>query len=408
MRPGNIFPDEIRENCPARWKFHLTVRIAVVIIVVLGACEHLAAPANPQHFDQARAWLNGTLFISQPTLTHDLIPMDLGWASPFPPLPTAVAVLALLAGRHANLAYNLVILATALLSMWLAGRIATRLGGMAAGTWAMAAIGPGSGLLVAAAFHDTYHSAHVLATASTLAAIDIVLGRRRSFAGGLLLGIAAIARQACILGALPLALLAGRRRFIGVLVGAALPFLIYIGLNWARFDAPLATGYEAAEHLPHLKADIAVHGAMSFHWIPRNLRALLTGLPRLVPVAPWIVPDLRGMALWLVSPWILLGLLPLVRPDRPTTRRIAALCWMAAGLISIPHLLYVNTGYAQIGSRFALDYLPFLLVTAILGVRRMRPTVPVILVSLSVLVNVWALVALWNYPEWAPYIPSPG
>ena len=399
---------EMSGNRPARWKFHLFVRIALVSILILGAAEHLTAPANPQHFDQARAWLQGALFISQPTLTHDLVPMDLGWASPFPPLPAAVATLALLAGHNADLAYNLVILSIALLSMWLAARIASRLGGFAAGTWAMAAIGPGSGLLIAAAFHDTYHSAHVLAIASTLAAIDGVLARKRGFTGGFLLGIAALARQACILGALPLALLAGRRRFIGVLFGATLPFLIYIGLNWARFDAPLATGYEAAEHLPHLKADITVHGALSFHWIPRNLKALVTGLPRLVPVAPWIVPDLRGMALWLVSPWILLGLLPLVRPDRPTSRRVAALCWMAAGVISIPHLLYVNTGYAQIGYRFALDYLPFLLVAAILGVRRMRPTVPVILVSLSVVINLWALIALWNYPEWAPYIPSPG
>ncbi len=387
------------------------MRLLAMALMVFGAVQSLGAPANPQHFEQARAWLQGSVWIVQPAVTHDLARIDGRWTSPFPPLPAGLAVLALAGGAQADLVLNLMIVLAALLALWLAGRLGDRLGGIPSGTWAVVALGPGSGLMMATALHDTYHGAHVLAVLATTAALWLALVRRRSAPAGLALGVAALARQATALGAPALAALAGRkrpRRAATVLAGVGLPLLVYLALNLARFGSPLATGYGSVEHLPFLKANIAAHGAFSLHWVPRNLRVLLAGLPTVVPVAPWVVPDVRGMALWFVSPWVLAGLLPLIRPDRPSARRTAAWCWAAAALISVPHLLYVNTGYAQIGYRFALDELPFLLVAAVLGVRRMRPAVPVALVAFSVAVSLWAWLAVQTFARWAPYLPAPG
>jgi len=387
------------------------MRLLAMALVVAGAAQSLSAPANPQHVEQARAWLHGTVWIEHPEVTHDLSRVDGRWTSPFPPLPAALAALSLAAGRHADLALNLLIVLAAALALWLAGRLGDRLGGVPSGTWAVVALGPGSGLAMATALHDTYHGAHVLAVLATTAALWLALVRRRALPAGLALGVAALARQATALGAPALAALGGRRRprrVAAVLAGVALPLLVYLALNLARFGSPLATGYGAVEHLPFLKADIAAHGAFSLHWVPRNLRVLLAGLPAVVPVAPWVVPDVRGMALWFVSPWVLAGLLPLVRPDRPGARRTAAWCWAAAALISVPHLLYVNTGYAQIGYRFALDELPFLLVAAVLGVRRMRPALAVALVGIATVVSLWAWLAVQSFARWAPYVPAPG
>ncbi len=385
---------------------HRLARCAIALLMVAFALPGLDAPANPQHFDQARALVSGTVWIAAPTTTHDLARVGERWTSPFPPLPVAVAAVALAAGSHADLAYGLMVLAAALAALWLAGRLGDRLGGPASGTWAAVALGAGSGLLPATALHDTYHSAHVLAVAATLAALWLVLGRRRPFAGGLALGLAALARQAAVLAAPALAGLTGRRWRAGLAVaGAILPLVVYLALNLARFGSPFAAGYDLAEHLPHLKADVAAHGAFSLHWLPRNLGYLLGGLPKRVPVAPYLVPDVRGMALWLVSPWALAALLPLVRPDRPRARRLAAWCWLGAALAAIPSLLYVNTGYAQLGPRFALDFLPFLLLAAVLGVRRRPPLVPAALVGLAVAVHLWMLWAARSFAAWSPYLP---
>jgi peptidoglycan/LPS O-acetylase OafA/YrhL len=72
--------------------------------------------------------------------------------------------------------------------------------------------------------------------------------------------------------------------------------------------------------------------------------------------------------------------------------------WLATALLSaciLPVLLllmYFNTGWYQFGYRFVLDFLPFLLLLAALGMKE-RPTLPAkLLIALSVLINVWGYI----------------
>jgi hypothetical protein len=64
-----------------------------------------------------------------------------------------------------------------------------------------------------------------------------------------------------------------------------------------------------------------------------------------------------------------------------------------------PGLLYQNTGYAQFGFRFSLDYTPYLLLLVALGRWDFRRGLPLVLAGLSVAAGVWGAVAFRGYTE---------
>jgi hypothetical protein len=196
-----------------------------------------------------------------------------------------------------------------------------------------------------------------------------------------------------------------RRAAVTVLATAALPFTLYLAINTTRFGSPLATGYGAVRHHPRIAAEHAEHGAFSTAFVVRNLRVALLGRPLAVADAPYLVPDPEGMSLLLVSPWLVLALLPLLRPDRPEVRRLALACWFAVLAVGVPHLLYVNTGWLQFGYRFALDWLPFPLLAAVLGVRRLRRSLALAPLLLAILVNAWGVVAVVRWESWSTLLP---
>ncbi len=390
---------------------HRAARLAVAVLLVLPALPSLDAAANPQHLDTARAFLAGSLWVADPTTRHDMGEVEGRFFAPFPPLPAALALAAVVTAWP-DAAFNSMVVAAAVLAVAVAARLGDRWGGRATGTWCAAAVGLGSGLWTATAIHDTYHSAHVLAVLATLAALDLATARRRPGLAGFALGVAALARQAVALAAVPLALIAagcrGRRpgqAFLVVLAAAAVPVGAYLAVNTARFGSPLDSGYSRARHHPRIAADVERHGAFSTAYVGRNLAIMTVGGPRLVPAPPYLVPDPRGMSLLLVSPWLVLACLPLLRPDRPGVRRTTAWCWLGAAAISVPHLLYVNTGWLQFGFRFALDWLPFLLLAAALGVRRLPPRWALPPLALAILVNAWGVASVLTFERWSHLVP---
>lgn len=392
---------------------HRMTRAIVVVLVVLPALPTIDVACNPHHLDTARAFLRGSVWIDDPSTVHDLGELDGRFFAPFPPLPALLATAAVLS-PWPDRVFNTLVVAAAALAVILAGRLGDRWGGLTAGTWSAAALGLGSGMWTATAVHDTYHSAHVLAILAVVSALFLATGRPRlPAASGLALGVAVLARQSIALAALPLAALAGggsskariRRAVIAVLAAAALPIAVYLVINWLRFGSPLATGYELVRHHPRIAADLAVHGAFSTAFVPRNLELMLLGGPLVVAAPPYLLPDPAGMSVLLVSPWLVFAFLPLLRPDRPPARRVAAWCWAAAVAVGVPHLLYVNTGWLQFGYRFALDWLPFLLLAAVLGVRRLPWRLAVPPLVLAIVVNAWGVAAATTWGSWSALIP---
>ena len=59
---------------------------------------------------------------------------------------------------------------------------------------------------------------------------------------------------------------------------------------------------------------------------------------------------------------------------RPSSRAsLAPALWAAVLCAAIPGLLYQNTGWAQFGYRFVLDYLPYLVALLAVGGRNLGP-----------------------------------
>jgi hypothetical protein len=391
---------------------HRLVRVSVLLVLLLSAVPTLDDAANPQHFDTARAFLSGSVWVAKPTTLHDMGGADGRYFAPFPPLAAVVAIPAILS-PWPDLFFNLSVVVAALLAVVLVSEIGDQWGGEGVGTWAAVALGLGSGLWTATVLHDTYHSGQVFAVLGVTASIVLATGRRRHpVASGFALGLATLARQAVVLAAVPLAFLARQRRtgvdrrhaFLAVLLAAAIPVVLYLALNVARFHSPFETGYHDVRHHSSLAADIEKHGTFSIVYLPRNLSLMSLGVPTFISRPPFVVPNPAGMSILLISPWLIFALVPLIWPDRAPARSVAAWCCLAAVAISVPHLLYVNTGWVQFGYRFALDWLPFMLLAAILGIRNLPARLSLPPLAAAVVVNAWGVVAIANWERWSAIV----
>ncbi len=388
---------------------HWMARAVVAAAILTTSLPSIHQAANPHHFDMARGFLSGSLWIDEASVANDVGEHSNRHFVPFPPLPALIAMIAELSPWPDEV-FNSIIVFSSVMAVLLAGRLGDSLGGLTVGTWAAFALGLGSNLWSATVIHDTYHSAHVLAVLTLTSALW--LGMRqlpRASTAGLAMGLGILARQTMVCGLPSLAGVTAAsspqgsrsRVFIVVLMTASCVAAVYPALNWARFGSPLETGYGLVHHHPSIARDLADHGVFSSAFVERNLDVMLKGGPLQVSRAPYFVPNPRGMSVLLVSPWLLLAFLPLMCPDRRGVRAIAAWSWLAVLLVSLPAVLYVNTGWVQFGYRFALDWLPFLLLAAIVGIRGRSRWISLPPLVAAIVVNSWGVAAILNWESWS-------
>jgi len=139
--------------------------------------------------------------------------------------------------------------------------------------------------------------------------------------------------------------------------GAAL-----MAYNYARFESFTEFGhtYLAGGTRPSIRE----HGLFSFWFLRNNLAAAITNPPVLDGFPPYIHITRHGLSLFFCTPALLYVFWP--RGVSAFARNAA----IAAAAVAVPSLFYQNTGWAQFGYRFALDYLPFLFVLLAVGGRR--------------------------------------
>ncbi len=142
--------------------------------------------------------------------------------------------------------------------------------------------------------------------------------------------------------------------------------LSLLWMNFVRFGEATEFGhtYLATGTL----ARIRDYGLFNFHFLSKNLAALFTLLPRIQPNAPYILISLHGMSIFATTPAFIYLLRPLAR-ENVAEVFWHRLCWGTVAAIAATHLLYQNTGYEQFGYRFALDYMPYLIVLLAIGRR---------------------------------------
>jgi hypothetical protein len=321
----------------------------------------------------AQGFLDGRLSILVDRPWLELVPApDGGQYSPFPPVPAVVLmpVVALAnlvgAGEPASNAYTAVAGAlNVALVFWLLGRIGV-------------AFVPRQLLSVGFAFTThwwvagmagTHLWAQTLGVTFTLVALHLALARRWPLLAGLALGLAAGSRLPMGL-ALPLLLAMASpgldrwrptRDHLALLAGVAAVALPIAAYNVARFGSPIDFGYA---HIPSGEAGLVTdepwfrHGLLSPLYIPRHLYAMLLQSFEWVDVAPFLRPNITGLALTLSAPFLFFAARAWSVRERHPLVPVALPC---VPLILLPDVLHGSWGFAQFGYRFVLDAVPVLI-----------------------------------------------
>lgn len=188
---------------------------------------------------------------------------------------------------------------------------------------------------------------------------------RRPGWAGLWLGLAVACRPTMALAGIFFAWEWWRHRSQGVKpwIRFAIPVLVIgaalVSLNVARFGDPLEFGHRFLEI--RWQARMQEVGMFSLDYLERNLRCLLTLLPTRPEGAVLPKVSLHGTALWLTTPWVL----AFVLARRAFPQRAGL--WLSALAVAIPPLLYQNSGQIQFTYRFAVDWLPLVLLALVFG-----------------------------------------
>lgn len=260
-----------------------------------------------------------------------------------------------------------------------------------------------------AAHGSVWFTAQVLAAMFLVLHIGAAWAAERPLRAGLWLGLAAACRPQ-VAFALPFFLLEWRRfdrrpatllRFFAplALIGAALALL-----NWARFDDIFEFGHRYLEI--RWQARIQEHGMFGLHYLWRNLECMVWLWPQ-IQLSPLHVRwSIHGMGLLIGSPWLLC----LLAARDPLPQRWGLV--LAASAVAVPALLYQNSGQVQFSYRFALDFLPFVLVLLVAGGgARSRWFMPLVLASAALqLYGAWlfqrAPGRLFVADPWWPFAPE--
>jgi hypothetical protein len=249
----------------------------------------------------------------------------------------------------------------------------------------------------AAMYGNTWLLAHLLAvTALTLAWLEAT-SQANPFLLGLLCAMAATSRSPALLGAPALLFLALERRrgeWLRAIFEFSLPLLVtavLLGLyNFARFGDLLNNGY--------LMANQALlnpeHGSFSWRYIPQNVYQYFVRFPQIASTAPYLRLDDHGLSLLATTPAVLLLLRRGWSRQAPRAVLRGWLALAGCALILGLYLCYFWDGWQQFGSRYTLDFTPFLMVALALK-NDDRPGVWrwlfLLLIALSIAVNVWGV-----------------
>lgn len=174
------------------------------------------------------------------------------------------------------------------------------------------------------------------------------------------------------------------------LVGAAPLAVIAMAMNQTRFGSIAEFGHRYFFE-NRVNQDIDTFGLFHPSYLSRNLEAAFLLFPKYVngrlEYSPW------GMSLFLTLPALVLLVMPKEKP------RLHWPLWLTVAACALPGFFYQNTGYAQFGFRFSLDYTPYLLALLAIGGWNLKKPLPVALLTLGVLVNFWGALGFKGYTE---------
>lgn len=250
---------------------------------------------------------------------------------------------------------------------------------------------------------SAWYLAHITALFFLWLMLWEIFTRQRLFLIGLFIGGAYLSRLPAALS-IVFVLLYLHERFIDIkgkkilfknllLLGLGLvPFILFnFAYNYLRFGVIYDIAYSL---LPIFNEPWYRYGLFNIRYIPVHLKEIFAALPKITSDFPYIVPSLNVMALWLVTPVFLL--IPLAK----FKKKIIWASLVSVLVMSIPGLAHGENGFTQFGFRFALDYLPFLLIITASAFENRLNLWAKGLIILSILINLWGVLMISFIHRW--------
>jgi hypothetical protein len=186
------------------------------------------------------------------------------------------------------------------------------------------------------------------------------------------------------------------RRLLAWSIKSIIPIgIVILGLlvyNFARFGNFLDFGYTMINGDPVIVESAQTYGLISTHFIPYNLRVMLTYLPQINWGGDWLfLPSGAGMSVFLTTP-------ALIYLFRKYERKLWILGAFATILFTIFFLsLYHNAGKDQFGYRYILDFIVPIVCLLAVSLAKKVPWHFVVLLILSIGINLYGAYWFMNY-----------
>ncbi len=396
----------------------------VVALILAGVYLGLGPSiAFPDRFAWlADAWVRGEWTVTVQGFPDELIPAaEAGrYYVAYPPLP-AVMLIPLRAAFGASFGSRAACRCACIAAVLIFGGMLSRLRQRDIGPrlskldwylWVFA-LGLGTAVWDSATWAGDWHYAHAVALAFFMAALREYFGARRWWLIGVLLGPAMLARPTVaftgaffLLAAIdkPISKQLPRSRVL-LIVGPLLAVGSLATYNVLRFGNPLDFGYDRMTLRDEGLALMNAYGQFNPIYTPRNLFWFFLAPP--APTSdgafPFLSYDPHGLSVLIASPMFLLVAVALWRQGR---QRIVWSSLVGIALCLIPLLMYFNTGFAQFGHRFSMDYLPLLMLLAFIGAGATRHRISRSLLIASILIHAWGLLLVSPSQQTRAWQPS--
>jgi len=371
-------------------KYIPTIFILSFIIFILSSPGH--TPYN--HFTLfADALLHGKLYITGAYPWLEKIPITSNtWYVANPPMPAILAMpFVLIFGRTFPQEYLAFLVGGGIvaLTMLLSLRIKND---KKLAIWSGLLIGFGTIIWFMSSVGSTWYFGQTVACMFLLAALVESYGQRRTWLVGILIGAAYLARINTIVS-LPifLYLLKNKLRIPKNLIFFLLTLGIFIGsdaiYNLARFGVPWNKGYLL---IPGVATEPwYAFGVENPAYIGRNLAVVFLSLPKVVDKFPFLIPSWAGLAIWITTPAFIFSLFAKIK------NKENIFTWLAVAAVALTVFMHGETGYAQFGYRFAVDFYPFLILLTIKGVSRTGlKWYHWLFLVISIFVNAWGVILI--------------
>ena len=177
--------------------------------------------------------------------------------------------------------------------------------------------------------------------------------------------------------------------------GTAIFILLNAIYNYARFETPFDASYYLIPGI--LEEPWYQKGIFDLTYIPRHLKVIFWGLPKLIEEFPFLLPSWHGMAIWITTPAFIYAFRAGIR------NKLSLGCWLSIALIALVNFSHGTWGFTQFGYRFALDFYPFLFLLTVKGIGDEIKWHHKILIIIGILVNFWGVLVIQKFGDYITF-----